>query len=606
MPSGISPWGRRTPRRRASAWRTSSWIARGRRGRTGTACCARRRPRRCRDARLALEDNPDSAEAAVAVARALAQAPEGDAAWLGRNERELSLGVLLLYRGHVREGAKILFGNPAALPLHLTEAALVSSSLPDSAEWRAARDARRRPPHGPRTTLPLWAARGDSMTIRRIERTADSVARVTPNPVNRGIVRFAAEAAPAYLALVRHDTAAAVRILESLPDSLCALCYIQRMTLAQLLAARQEDQQAAKLLDQWLIDLTVPSGVLWTLERGAGGRADGESGEGGPVVPVRGQRVAARRSRAAAVRGGGAGGIGEDDQRAEVIEGAHGHGRGSTTGAPSLAVRRASARRHEPEAPRWIRTEDDGTAAATCGPTSESSRASGAPDDPPRRSRRTAVVPAGSKVVPPDLTGETSRAVNRCRPSAGAQVRSGTARSSTAPFGRRIARAAVVSVGGRGVVAGAGAGAGAGAAGGRRGGARAGSAGGAGGTLPGCAVGRGGREHGHRRRLALEHAELVEAGDQAAQRGDEARRGREHAGKRLVPGVLLFVGQPVSSRCSPARMGPGRDGGCEQARSAGSAADREGRVEINPERAGGAGPGDPGGTDIAASSVIVA
>ena len=117
-------------------------------------------------------------------------------------------------------------------------------------------------------SLPYWASRGDSATIRRIERTADSVARVMPNPVNRGIVRYAAEAAPAYLALVRHDTAAALRILESLPDSLCALCYQQRMTLAQLLTARQEDATAAKVLDRWLIDLNVPSSVFWTLERG--------------------------------------------------------------------------------------------------------------------------------------------------------------------------------------------------------------------------------------------------------------------------------------------------------------------------------------------------
>jgi hypothetical protein len=40
------------------------------------------------------------------------------------------------------------------------------------------------------------------------------------------------------------------------------------MTLGQLLAARHEDQEASKLLDQWLIDFTVPSEVLWRLERG--------------------------------------------------------------------------------------------------------------------------------------------------------------------------------------------------------------------------------------------------------------------------------------------------------------------------------------------------
>ena len=67
---------------------------------------------------------------------------------------------------------------------------------------------------------------------------------------------------------MRHDTAGAVRILESLPDSLCALCYLQRLTLGHLLAARREDQKAAKLLDRWLADVTLPSSVLWTLERG--------------------------------------------------------------------------------------------------------------------------------------------------------------------------------------------------------------------------------------------------------------------------------------------------------------------------------------------------
>ena len=225
-------------------------------------------PSALRDARLAVRESSDSGEASVAIARALAAAPEGDAAWLGRAGRELILGTALLYRGHVREGAKIVFRNPEALPVHLTEAALVSASPPEGAEGVL---------HGLlggdrlmalSVTLPLWAARGDSATIRRIERTADSVARVTPNEVNRGIVRYAADAAPAYLALVRHDTASAVRILESLPESLCALCYLQRLTLGQLLAARQEDQKAATLLDRWLVDLTLPSSVLWTLERG--------------------------------------------------------------------------------------------------------------------------------------------------------------------------------------------------------------------------------------------------------------------------------------------------------------------------------------------------
>jgi serine/threonine-protein kinase len=210
----------------------------------------------------------DSAEAGVALARALAAAPEGDAAWLGPAEREARYGALLLYRGHVREAAKVLFRSPATLPVQLVEAALVSASLPEGAEA-----ALRGMLGGDRLAalsiaLPWWAARGDSATIRRIERTADSVARAASNEVHRGMARYASEAAPAYLALTRHDTTAAIRILEALPDSLCALCYHQRLTLGQLLAARQEDQKAATVLDRWLIDLSVPSEVLWTLERG--------------------------------------------------------------------------------------------------------------------------------------------------------------------------------------------------------------------------------------------------------------------------------------------------------------------------------------------------
>jgi tRNA A-37 threonylcarbamoyl transferase component Bud32 len=224
-------------------------------------------PSALRDARLALEEAADSGEAAVALARALAAAPPGDAAWLGPNERELSYGVELLNRGHVREAAKIIFRNPSALPLYLTEAALVSSSLPDGADRRL---------HGLldgsrlmalSTTLPWWAARGDSVTVRGVARTADSLARSATTEVNRGIARYAALAAPAYLALIRRDTAAAVRTLEALPDSLCAMCYMQRMTLGHLLAARKEDEKAAKLLDRWLIDIPLPSTVLWTLDR---------------------------------------------------------------------------------------------------------------------------------------------------------------------------------------------------------------------------------------------------------------------------------------------------------------------------------------------------
>jgi serine/threonine protein kinase len=224
-------------------------------------------PTALHDAWLALSRAADSMESAVAVTRAIVAAPEGDAPWISRAKREAWLGVSLLRRGHVREAVKIIYQNPEVLPVQLVEAALLTPNLPDTTErmfrdWLA----------GGRlmivsATLSWWAARGDSATVRAIVHRGDSIARSAQSQVDRNIGSYTSLAAQAHLALMRHDTADAVRRLEALPDSLCPLCYFQRLTLAHLLSARQEDRKAAQLLDRWLIELTVPSDVLWTLER---------------------------------------------------------------------------------------------------------------------------------------------------------------------------------------------------------------------------------------------------------------------------------------------------------------------------------------------------
>jgi serine/threonine protein kinase/tetratricopeptide (TPR) repeat protein len=208
----------------------------------------------------------DSTEAIVAVARALAAAPEGDAPWLSRTDRQNRLGTSLLYRGHVRQAVEILFQNPsAALPPLLVEAAILSPATPDSAaplfhRWLGG---------GPIVPIALswWTAQGDSASIRELARRSDSLIRSAPSDVERNIAAYASQAAEAYLALVRRDTATAVRRFEALPDSLCPLCYFERLTLARLLSARHDDQKAAKLLDRWHTELLVPSEVIWTLER---------------------------------------------------------------------------------------------------------------------------------------------------------------------------------------------------------------------------------------------------------------------------------------------------------------------------------------------------
>jgi hypothetical protein len=224
-------------------------------------------PTALHDAWLALERAADTMESAVAVARAIVAAPEGDVPWISRAKREAILGVSLLHHGHVQEAVKILYQNPEVLRIQLVEAALLSPDLPDTTErmfrdWLAGGRLTVVP-----ATLSWWAARGDSATVRAIVHRSDSIARSAPSEVDRDLGSYTSQAAQAHLALMRHDTAAAVRRLEALPDSLCPLCYTERFTLAHLLSARQEDRKAALLLDRGLTELLVPSDVLWTLER---------------------------------------------------------------------------------------------------------------------------------------------------------------------------------------------------------------------------------------------------------------------------------------------------------------------------------------------------
>jgi hypothetical protein len=76
--------------------------------------------------------------------------------------------------------------------------------------------------------------------------------------------------ATGYLALARGDSTEALRLLESIPDTLCmaASCFHARLTLARLLAARGEDRRAHDLLDRWRWSTDGPLFTIATLELG--------------------------------------------------------------------------------------------------------------------------------------------------------------------------------------------------------------------------------------------------------------------------------------------------------------------------------------------------
>ena len=219
------------------------------------------------DALAAFRHFMDPGETAVAVARALAASPVEDVKSSTKQDRERRVGTALLFRGHVHDGARILFQNPGSIPPQLVEAALLSAGPPDSAAVVFHRWLSTGPVLAAAHALPWWAAQGDSASIRQLARTSGTGSRSTTKGVDRDIAAYTHDAALAYLDLVRRDTATAIRRLEALPESLCVVCYLERLTLVQLLSARHDDEKATRLLDRWLIDLEVPSQVLWALER---------------------------------------------------------------------------------------------------------------------------------------------------------------------------------------------------------------------------------------------------------------------------------------------------------------------------------------------------
>jgi hypothetical protein len=114
------------------------------------------------------------------------------------------------------------------------------------------------PPSGLRYALPWWYADRDTVALKRVEIQVVAGARRYPNPVAKAYLRNLAEVARAYLVLARGDSTAGIRMLTALPDSLCFLvsmtgdCYFEKLTLAELAAARGQDREAAAIYDRWL------------------------------------------------------------------------------------------------------------------------------------------------------------------------------------------------------------------------------------------------------------------------------------------------------------------------------------------------------------------
>ena len=167
----------------------------------------------------------DTGEVAVRVARALAASSDSSAAWLTSTLRREKLTSTLAFRGHLREAAAALSPDPIAAPGVFAELALQGLYPADTAgfyfdRWLRAGDLRIA-----RVALPWWASHGDARSILRFRKLADSLLRSSPDSVLREEAVFGGEAAHAYLALVRHDTADALRIRAASRFPVCRLLF---------------------------------------------------------------------------------------------------------------------------------------------------------------------------------------------------------------------------------------------------------------------------------------------------------------------------------------------------------------------------------------------
>jgi hypothetical protein len=117
--------------------------------------------------------------------------------------------------------------------------------------------------------LPWWQARRDTLLLVRFAIRADQEARTQRTAIGKFRGRYLNAAATAYLALARADSARALRLFQSIPDTLCIvnICYYEKLTEARLLASQGRAQQAGEVLDLWVWKAEGPIFVLGVLEQ---------------------------------------------------------------------------------------------------------------------------------------------------------------------------------------------------------------------------------------------------------------------------------------------------------------------------------------------------
>ena len=173
------------------------------------------------------------------------------------------LAQALAFRGHLNEAYRVLGNREHPLFAELVyleavppdTAAVVFRSWMESGSTHA------------RLALPYWSKAGDTASIEAFRRRAARPKRGTFGVDVALGVEYDTIAARAHLLLARHDSAEALRLFQSLPDTLCRECYLDRLVRARLLSARGHYAEAMKDLTEPLSAFLTPIEVMLALER---------------------------------------------------------------------------------------------------------------------------------------------------------------------------------------------------------------------------------------------------------------------------------------------------------------------------------------------------
>ncbi len=215
----------------------------------------------------------DSEETAIALYREVAEGGhdfEGTGRlWADPLMRRQHLALALAFRGHLREavatGAELL-QDPAASRWSYTsdpfpdlaffgrlDPVLIRRTLERAFEVDWTLDGSPIVPPRYLTALPWLLLVRDESMLRRFAARGRAMERAAAGSLGKARGRYFGAASEGYLALVRADTAEAIRRFEALPDSLCIVagCFLEKLTLARLHAARGDDRRAAAIHARW-------------------------------------------------------------------------------------------------------------------------------------------------------------------------------------------------------------------------------------------------------------------------------------------------------------------------------------------------------------------